>query len=198
MLRKKLFKFFITLLAVIFICFTGVGLILFLLILSKRKMQPTTSSATMIILGAQIKGELGKTYPTQTLKERLDTGADYLKKYPQTTVIVSGGQGADEAESEAAVMATYLARQGIVKNRLILEDKSTSTKENLIFSNQLRSLDNAILVTSDYHMYRSLLLAKKQQLNVQGLSAPTKNPSKYYSYLRETLALALALLKMYL
>ncbi|WP_265456865.1 YdcF family protein [Enterococcus sp. HY326] len=197
-MRKKIYKTLIASVALIFILFTGVGLLIFLLIFSKRKARPKKSAETMLILGTQVKTSHGTTLPSQTLKERLDTGFTYLQQHPSTTVIVSGGQGADESASEAAVMSRYLQQRGLAKERIIEEDQATTTKENLQFSHQLRSLTDAVLVTSDFHMYRSLLIANHQGLHLQGLSAATENSSKYYSYLRETLALAFTLLKIYL
>ena len=75
----------------------------------------------LIVLGAQVRGKK----ITDSLKRRLDRAVMYLKKYPDTRVIVSGGQGPGEEISEADAMAEYLIRSGIDRERIIREDKST-------------------------------------------------------------------------
>lgn len=89
----------------------------------------------IIVLGAQVKGKK----ITDSLKRRLDRAALYLKKYPGTRVIVSGGQGPGEEISEADAMAAYLIRSGIDRERIIREDKSTSTIENLRYSRNIQT-----------------------------------------------------------
>lgn len=188
-MKKKWKKILISFFAILFILFTGYGLIVFALILSKRKSQPTEPVDTMVILGAQVRGTVANAYPSKSLQERLDTALAFLEEYPDITVIVSGGKGADEPITEAQAMADYLVEHGLDQEQIIQEDQSTNTYENLFFSNKLVSLDGAVVVTNDFHMYRSLLTGRRLDLDLQGLSAPTKNSSKYYSFLRETLAL---------
>ena len=84
-----------------------------------------------IILGAKVK-ENGVA--SLALQYRLDAAVEYLKQYPHVQVIVSGGQGKDEPMSEATFMYTYLVEAGIEENRILQEDDSTSTYENLQFS----------------------------------------------------------------
>lgn len=81
----------------------------------------------IIILGAQIRGKR----VTEALKRRLDRGIRYLNENPETIVIVSGGRGKGEDITEAEAMAEYLENCGIDANRICLEEKSTSTYENL-------------------------------------------------------------------
>ena len=68
------------------------------------------------------------------IKSRLEVAVPYLTKYPHVKVIVSGGQGPDEDRTEASVMQDYLEQHGIDATRIIIEDQSTSTYENLVFS----------------------------------------------------------------
>jgi uncharacterized SAM-binding protein YcdF (DUF218 family) len=114
----------------------------------------------IIVLGAQIKD----SGPSRILKQRLDVAAAYLKDNPQTKVIVSGGQGADEPVSEAAGMKTYLMETyGIAEDRIILEESSTNTYENLFFSKGLivSADSNVGIVSSNFHIYRAVQIAKK-------------------------------------
>lgn len=124
----------------------------------------------VIILGAQWK----QNGPSYVLQKRLDRAAAYLKENPDVKVIVSGGQGSDEVISEAQGMGEYLMQAGIAKERILLEDRSTNTYQNLIFSGELldRSKDRVVLVTSNFHMFRALHIAEKQGYKqIEGLSA---------------------------
>lgn len=102
-----------------------------------------------VILGAGLNGD----QISERLKIRLDTALLYLKEN-HIPIIVSGGQGEDELISEAEAMKRYLIDNGIESDRILLEDKSTSTYENLLFSKNTMKLENPkiALVTSDYHM----------------------------------------------
>ncbi len=87
----------------------------------------------VIVLGAQVRG----TSPSLSLKKRLDRAAEYAEENPHTIFILSGGQGPDEGISEAECMFQYLIAAGVPEDRLIKEDASTSTRENLTFSAEI-------------------------------------------------------------
>ncbi len=113
----------------------------------------------IIILGAQIRGKK----ITEALKRRLDRGIRYLQENPKTIVIVSGGQGKGEDITEAEAMAAYLESCGISSDRICLEEKSTSTYENLRKSLAFiedEKRDKIGIVTNNFHIYRSMKLAK--------------------------------------
>lgn len=141
----------------------------------------------VIILGAKVNG----TVPSLSLQNRIDTAARYLLKHDKTMVIVSGGRGPDEDISEAEVIRQGLIVQGIDEGRIIIEDKSTSTYENIIFSKKLipSGLNKGLLVTNDYHLYRASLIARQEGLDVTGLPAKTPIIALVKSYLREYLAI---------
>lgn len=114
----------------------------------------------IVVLGAQIRG----TVISGTLKRRLDKALAYLQKNEETVCIVSGGQGKGEAVSEAKAMADYLTGCGIAEERILLENQSTSTFENLQNSYDLIELeesDRIGIVTNNFHMYRAMKYAKK-------------------------------------
>lgn len=126
----------------------------------------------LIVLGAQVK-EKG---PSAALKFRLDTAYDYLVENENTLCIVSGGQGANEPHSEAQGMYDYLVEKGIAKERLIMEDKSTDTSENIAFSSVFLDMekDRVGIVTNNFHVFRGVRLAKHQGIqNVCGIAAPS-------------------------
>ena len=83
-----------------------------------------------IILGAKVNGEI----PSLSLQYRLDAALDYAKENPHVYLILSGGQGAGEHISEAKAMKRFLVENGIQEERLLIEDMSTSTYENLLYS----------------------------------------------------------------
>ena len=178
----------------------GIGIIYSIvvlsLIISGTKDVPTSEPNTVLILGAQVKGEnKEKAYPSKILKERLDAAIPYLEKHPEATVIVCGGQGTDEPDSEANVMANYLIKQGIPEEKIIREDTSTRTKENIQNAQKKQDLNNTLIVTSDYHVYRGKLLAKRLGIKeVSGLPAPSYKWLIINNYFRETIALGYALI----
>lgn len=158
----------------------------------------TTNAHYIIILGSGLKGaEL-----TDTLRMRLDEGLSYWQQHRDRKIIVSGGQGKDEDVPEAVAMRDYLLEQGIPQEVILLERRSTSTYENLLFSQQIIKQDGytaehagAVIVTSNYHMYRACWIGK--QLGYHPVYARTSEvPWKDlpYNMLREYPALIKALL----
>lgn len=141
----------------------------------------------VIVLGAKVNG----TYPSLSLKARLDTAVEYLNNYPDSKVIVSGGQGPDEGISEAECMYNYLVDKGINPERIIMEDKSTNTKENLEFSKVFLDPDKdfVVLITNDFHVFRSVKIAEKMgYVHVDGQAAPSLWYLIPTNYAREFLA----------
>ena len=149
----------------------------------------------IIVLGAQVKGKK----ITDSLKRRLDRAALYLKKYPDTRVIVSGGQGPGEEISEADAMAAYLIRSGIDRERIIREDQSTSTSENLRYSRKYTDpeREDIGIVTNGFHMYRALLIAGQEGYRNAYKIPASSNPVFQINYLmREFFAVVHVWLKM--
>ena len=150
----------------------------------------------LIVLGARVNG----TRITGSLWRRLDAAADYLKESDnkETKVIVSGGQGPGEDISEAQAMHDYLVKEGIDKSRIIMEDKSTNTYENIEFSRKIINNDDAkvAIVTNNFHIYRATTMAKKQGMTqVNGLSASSDPIMTFSYYVREGFAVVAYKLK---
>ncbi|MGE6378947.1 YdcF family protein [Peribacillus muralis] len=141
----------------------------------------------LIILGARVKG----TVPTLSLQYRIDKAAEYLKANEQTVAIVSGGKGPGEDISEAQAMQQGLIEQGIEEARIIKEDKSTTTYENIVFSKALIPDPAApgVIVSNDFHIYRAVAIATKEGLNIKGIPAKTPKVAVPKSYIREYLAI---------
>lgn len=114
----------------------------------------------IIVLGSQVK----PSGPAVVTSLRLDRAYEYAVNNPDTVIIVSGGQGSNEPAAEAFVMKEYLVSKGIDESRIIAEDKSTNTSENLQFSMILVDglQDSSVgIVSSEFHMFRALAIAKK-------------------------------------
>ena len=160
-----------------------------LIIIEGRKIS-TKKVDYVIVLGARLYGDK----PSPALLERLSVAREYLTDNNGIKVVVSGGQGSDEYISEAKAMENYLADNGIEKDRIILEDRSTTTFENLKFSlNKIRELDDkenisVLIATNRYHVFRSKLLAKRLGVIPYGLPAKTPPTTVLYSYTREYFA----------
>lgn len=104
----------------------------------------------------------------------IQTAIDYLNENPDTICIVSGGQGANEPFSEAKGMADYLTEHGIEEERILLEEKSTNTVENIEYSKALmeQPYDGVGIVTNNFHVFRAVRIAKVRGLeSVYGIAA---------------------------
>ena len=124
----------------------------------------------IIVLGAQMKAG----GPSIVLKFRLDAAYDYLLANEETICVVSGGQGANEPCSEAQGMYDYLVEKGIDPERILMEDKSTDTSENIAFSAEIiGGTDYDVgIVTNNFHVFRGMMLARHAGFeNACGISA---------------------------
>ena len=125
---------------------------------------------TLIVLGCKVKG----TSTSLMLTERLNAAKEYLDEHENTVCILSGGKGPDEGISEAQCMYNYLTEHGISSERLIMEDKSTSTRENLQYSLDIINNNDlnkdVALVTNEFHEYRAFKIAEK--LNIKPAAVP--------------------------
>lgn len=138
----------------------------------------------IIVLGAQMKTH----GPSRVLKMRLDKAYDYLVKNPDTIVIVSGGQGSDEPVSEAQGMYDYLVGKGIEERRILREDKSRNTSQNINYSGALldKEKDTVGIVTNNFHIFRATHIAEKSgYCQVYGIAAPSELLMQGNNMLRE-------------
>ncbi len=147
---------------------------------------PAAGADYCVILGAQWRPD----GPSDVLKRRLDAALVYLQDNPETRVIVSGGRGANEPISEAEGMKEYLVRAGMDEERILLEDTSVNTAENLSNSGLLldKEQERVVLVTSNFHVFRACRIAEKQgYAHLEGLAASTYLPMLPNNLLREFL-----------
>ncbi|MCI1592255.1 YdcF family protein [Heyndrickxia oleronia] len=149
------------------------------------KEKPPKNVPYLIILGAKVNGKV----MSKALYERAITGLHYLKENKGTKVIVTGGQGSDEEIPEAEALRSYLLEHGIPNERIIIEDKSVNTFENLQNAKEFLEIKKAVIVSNDFHLYRSLQLAKSLGIEAYPLAGKTPKIVKTKLYLREYLAI---------
>ena len=148
-----------------------------------------------IVLGTQVKG----SRPSLALMQRLVKAKETAQECPDLTFILSGGQGQGEDISEAQCMWDYLTANGVSSDRLILEDRSTTTRENLLFSDRLTgcSKKSTALISNDFHIYRALKIARSVGYeDVRGIAAGSEPLMKPHYIVREAVALAALTLRL--
>lgn len=148
--------------------------------------KPDNGADYVIVLGAQVNG----TKVSQALKHRLEAAYSYATVNEATKIIVSGGQGSGEEVTEAKAMFDYLVERGIAPERIIKEEQSTNTNENIMYSKELMEhADYVVVVTNRFHLFRGTQIAKKQlSQKVEGLGAKTGNALFLNYYVREAFA----------
>ncbi len=131
-------------------------------------------SSTVVVLGCRVYGER----PSRMMVARLKAAQKYLEKNPDSACILSGGQGDDEDISEAECMYRYLVDAGVSPDRLYKEDKSTSTRENLLFSKEIIEREklntNIAIATNEFHEYRAQKIADSLSLESGAVSGVTE------------------------
>ncbi|NMA67463.1 MAG: YdcF family protein [Clostridiaceae bacterium] len=140
--------------------------------------------------------------PTASLISRLDKAVSYFEDNPHVNIIVSGGQGPNEPFPEALAMEEYLIKSGVPKDKIIKEEKSTSTKENFEFSRRLINAPDEekikiVFVTNEFHVFRSRILAARFGFDAYAIAAPTPKVVMLNSYLREFFAFVKSMLVDY-
>ena len=153
---------------------------------------PAAAPQAIVVLGSGTP----KGQPSPALRARLDTAHALAAAHPHAWVVVSGGVDFGETLSEGEVMGNYLRQQGLDPARILQEERSTSTQENLRFSLPVlqahgfnQQAHTLLLVTSDFHALRARLIARREGYShIQSASAPTPLPQRYAAWLREYFA----------
>ena len=134
---------------------------------------PYPNYDAIIVLGAQVKPN--RTLSVQ-LTWRMDAAAEAFEK-KNVPIVVCGAQGGDEPCPEAEAMRDYLIGKGIPEEMILTDPDSFNTNENLENAQRLLEefpgVKRVLIVTSDYHVARSLRIARDQGLQAWGMSAPT-------------------------
>lgn len=150
--------------------------------------QPKTPE-TVIVLGCKVRG----SRPSAMLTRRLEAALSYLNENPDIMCITTGGQGSGEDLPEGQAMKAWLVEHGIAEERILVEDTSTDTRENLQNAAEILKEQNlgnqAVIITDGFHEYRASLLAKQAGLETQAYSAYTKPLYVPTYWVREWMAL---------
>lgn len=175
----------------------GISLILsgiFLLLLlcgfvtKGMKAKGTANLDYVVVLGAQVKG----TRPSRALTKRLEKALEYAERNKDTIMILSGGQGDGEDITEAECMREWLLVHGIPEDRMVQENRSVNTKENLIFSHMLTGCaeKRTGILSNNFHVFRAVCLAKKAgYLHPEGIAAKSDAIMQVHYVIREAAAL---------
>lgn len=171
--------------------FTTLALFWLLSARTGHELPAGNAPSAIIVLGSGTPD--GK--PSPLLRERLDLALHQAGRFPQALVVVSGGVGFGRARSEAQVMGDYLRSRNLPPQRIVQEEKSASTAQNLLFSKALLQgrgvspRDEVLLVSSDYHVRRASWIARRagyERISLAG--APTPLYVRYNAWLREYFA----------
>jgi len=148
----------------------------------------------LVVLGASVYQD----GPSPALTRRINAVMDCLDDHPDAVIIASGGQGRHEPVSEAQCIRDELVKRGVDPGRIVLEDRSTDTLENLTNSRAIIGDDDARIgvVTNNYHIWRSLRFARKAGLkNVYGIAAEYTGPTLFHFMIREAVSITIWFLK---
>ena len=150
--------------------------------------QTATNQSTVIVLGCQIRGSV----PSMSLNQRCKAAVKYMNENPEAVAIASGGQGSDEDLSEGQCIFNIMTENGIDPDRIFIEDKSTSTDENIAFSKKIideKGLSSEVAVaTNEYHEKRAIMICKKNGLTAYSIPAPSSKWGKPTFFTREVFA----------
>ena len=187
-LRRLLGKAYVPLkgtMSVLFIIYTVslIALVVYIYLSPVADMEHPAAdeSRVYVVFGAKVK----ESGPSATLAARLDCAADALNADPDGICIVTGGQGPDEPETEAASMKRYLVAAGIAPERILTEDKASNTLENIRNSVELIKAEGLsdreiICISSDTHIPRISLMCTREGVDALFIKAPS--PKKAYLF----------------
>ena len=142
---------------------------------------PDTDAEYLIVLGAGVNGSA----PSLSLVNRLTAAKSYLESHPDCIAVVTGGQGRGENLTEAQAMADWLTAQGIAAERILREERATSTAENLEYSFALiPDAANAKIAvcSSEYHLCRAEYMARQMGYTLSGVPGHTTYPLLRLNY----------------
>lgn len=192
--RGKIGRAFVSIICIIVIAFFTLFGVTYKSVVDYAK-YTATDETTLIVLGCKVDGDR----PSLMLKWRCDVAAKYLQQTPDAVAILSGGQGSDENMSEAECMYNLITEQGISADRLFLEDKSTSTEENIANSKKIIDDNNlspyVAIATSDYHEKRASMIAEKNGLSSSSVPAYGDKFSRATFFTREVFGVWVQYLK---
>lgn len=150
----------------------------------------------VVVLGSGLNGDRVPPLLAGRLDRGLRAYQALARRRGAPVVIVSGGKGSDEKISEAEAMARYLIERGLPEDHVLREDQSRTTEENLAFSQAIMTRSRpgyrCIIVTSNYHVFRTAIIARRLGVNGQVMGARTAGYYWPSAMLREFAAVFLS------
>lgn len=142
----------------------------------------------LIVLGARVDPD----GPSPALTRRLNAVMACIDDHPDAVIIATGGQGSDEPMSEAQCIRDELVKRGVDADRIVMEDRSTATIENI--QNAMALMDDPAaqtgIITNNYHVYRATRIARKAGLvNAHGIAAMYTGHTKFHYMIREAICI---------
>lgn len=138
----------------------------------------------ILVLGA---GAWGNS-PSPLLGDRLDKGIELYEKNVAPKILMSGDHGQIEYD-EVNVMKDYALEKNIPSNDIFMDHAGFSTYESMYRAKAIFKAKRIVIVTQEYHLYRSLYIANKLGLEAYGVAAIENNyAGQYYRDAREFLA----------
>ena len=138
-----------------------------------------------VVLGAKVRED----GPSVSLWDRIYAAESYLKTHPDAIAVVSGGRGADEPMTEGQAMYDELVKLGIDPGRIWIEDRATSTQENITFALDLieertgTRPDTLGVLSSEYHLLRAGLMTRDCGVEFVGIPAKTSRASQLVNHM---------------
>ena len=173
------------LIIIILFLLTIIGINYYVILSTKNQIDNKNIQADyIIVLGAGIKNNR----PSPMLEDRLTTAIELYNKGRSNKILVSGDHENDDYD-EVTVMKNYLLDKGIPIDDIYIDSLGLSTYDSIYRAKEIFLANNIIIVTQQFHLYRSLYIAEKLELDAVGVSATLRDYSGSVKFeLREILA----------
>ncbi|MDF2686501.1 MAG: hypothetical protein K0S55_1683 [Clostridia bacterium] len=196
---RKAVKFLKTLIHISITLFIILFIVVQCFIFNGMRQNDNVSVDYVLVLGAGLSGDK----PSLMLQTRLDKAFEYLSENSEAIVILCGGQAEDEVIPEAEAMFNYLISRGANAESLLKETRSSDTDTNISYAAEIiKKAENievidgidVLIVSNEFHLYRSKLIAEKMGFNAYGLAAPTPDRlfMRFTYHLREFVSVMFA------
>lgn len=159
------------------------------ILLNSDKYTPVPSEAVLILGNSLEEGRI----PSKITSERLEKGLMLYQNGFCDTIIVSGGKGPSDEIAVADAMQKWLIYKGVPEKNILVENQSANTLENILYAKEIAlkyDIEDIILVTSDFHIYRSMLIADKIFDEVTGAASMSNTSlTTFLWYIKEPFSL---------
>lgn len=139
----------------------------------------------VLILGAGLKSD---GTPSHMLEDRIKTGISVFESVNADCILMSGDRSGEDYD-EPGAMKKYAESLGIDADYILIDNSGFSTYESIVRAKEIYGFDNVIVITQEYHLYRALYIAEKQEIDAVGVSADLRTyRGQIFREMREVLA----------